>query len=154
MPWLLPAAARDTAGMSQQEKVDFLLHLHERLQQAAAQLAKAAAAGQQAGAAAGQQASGAPAIIAGTSAALPASAAWQATAGAAAVGVAGVGFVPAAGAAPGQVSKGEHEAKAIGGDVHGCEDGGLKPQRIQHIQRLRAQGGQEQGRRWTGAECV
>lgn len=38
-------AGRDTVGMSKEQKINFLLHLHEKLQQAAARLAKAAAAG-------------------------------------------------------------------------------------------------------------
>lgn len=38
---------------------------------------------------------------------------------------------------PRQVSEGKHEAEAVGGDVHGGEDGGLHPQRVEHVPRLR-----------------
>ena len=51
--------------------------------------------------------------------------------------------------APGQVSKGEHEAESVCGDVHGGQDGGLKPQRVQHIQRLGG-GSWENGARRLG----
>lgn len=39
----LSAAARDTAAMSKGEKINFLLHLHEKLQQASSKLARAIA---------------------------------------------------------------------------------------------------------------
>ena len=35
---------------------------------------------------------------------------------------------------PGQVAEGQHEAEAVGGDVHGGQDGGLVPQRVRHVQ--------------------
>jgi len=38
---------------------------------------------------------------------------------------------------PRQVSEGKHEAEAVGGDVHGGKDGGLHPQRVEHVPRLR-----------------
>jgi hypothetical protein len=39
---------------------------------------------------------------------------------------------------PGQIPKGQHEAKAIGGDVHGGQDGRFMPQRIQDVSKLHA----------------